>query len=108
MDPNRNETVSCTTQVDDCMIAYTDYHEMIETRFKKEFMQSKSKQIYKRGLVLDIHGQTHVENWVELGYLLSKEQLNTPTLNPLTMKSSIDNLIRHSSPYTMDDLIRGS
>lgn len=47
------------------------------------------------------------ENWVELGYLLSKEQLNTPTLNPSTMKSSIDNLIRQSSPYTMDDLIRG-
>ena len=109
MDPNRNETVSCTTQVDDCMKAYNDYHDMIETKFKQEFMQAQPKgdrQIYKMGLVLDIHGQTHVEDWIELGYMLSENQLNTPTLNSSTMKTSVDNLISHSN-LSIDDLIRG-
>lgn len=107
MDPNRDPSVSCANQIDDCVRAYNDYHSMITTKFKKEFMQSsKASVVYSRGLVLDIHGQTHQENWIELGYILSRDQLNSATLNPTTMKSSVDNLIAHSS-YGIDEIIRG-
>ena len=109
MDPNRNETIGCMNKFDDCMIAYTDYHKMIEIKFKNEFMQEKpkyGKKVYSRALVLDIHGQTHVEDWIELGYILSREELNSPNLNPLTMKSSIHNLISQGR-NTMENIIRG-
>lgn len=107
MDPNRDPGLSCATQIDDCLKAYTDYHSMIDTKFSSEFMQSGGRKVYSKALVLDIHGQTHVENWIELGYILSAAQLNQPTLNPSTMKSSISNAISRSR-YNMDEVVRGT
>ena len=107
MDPNRDPTLSCTTQIDDCSKAYTDYHSMITNKFKREFMQlGTSRRAYSRALVLDIHGQTHAEDWIELGYILSRDELNSQNLNPATMKSSVDNLVAHSSSG-MEEVIRG-
>ena len=48
--------------------AWTAYHKFIADA-KQSFNGST-------GLFLDIHGQAHIENWVELGYTLSKEHLN--------------------------------
>lgn len=103
MDPNREPTLACMTQVDDCFIAFTQYHAMIDDNFKRDFVLAKG---YDQSLVLDIHGHTHAEDWVEFGYVLTRQQLNSPSLSPSTMQSSIDNLVA-KSPLSMDELVRG-
>lgn len=105
MDPNRAPEIACITTTSDCTRAYNDYHWMIETKFFQEYIQAKP-QHYSMGLVLDIHGQTHAENWIELGYILSKDELNKQVLDFGKMKSSVDNLISHGR-HTMEDIIRG-
>ena len=61
---------------------------------------------YKQGLLIDLHGQSHLEDWVELGYLLLENELDAPVLkNP--SNSSI-RLLDSVSIYSFDDLIRGA
>lgn len=102
MDPNRDNVDCCANAYDDAMLAYKDYHNMIESYFQKNFI-SNSK--YEQGLVIDLHGQSHPENWIELGYVLSVAELN---LNVLTkaQKSSISYL-GSISPFDYDNLVRG-
>ncbi|CAG8673286.1 1144_t:CDS:2, partial [Scutellospora calospora] len=55
------------------LIAWNDYH---------NFMQTAIKDIeanFGRGLLIDIHGHTHPEHFVEIGYVLSSEILSLPT-----------------------------
>jgi hypothetical protein len=38
MDPNREQIDACANTVDDCTIAYTDYHRFIKQNFGDNFM----------------------------------------------------------------------
>ena len=108
MDPNRNSIDSCRVQTDDCRLAYNDYHSFIETYFKTNFLnnrQNSKLSKYKQGLIIDIHGQSHPENWIELGYYFSLSELNLAVL-PNTLSSSV-NTLRTLSNYSLEEIIRG-
>jgi hypothetical protein len=61
---------------------------------------------YKQGLLIDIHGQSHSENWIELGYLLTSTVLNS-TKDLTNYQSSSINSLASISSYKFNDLIRG-
>jgi hypothetical protein len=104
MDPNRNASECCANQRDDSIKAYTDYHSMITNNFKVNFMLNGPRS-YRQGLIIDIHGQSHPENWIEIGYLLSSSQLNR-TLDK-TLRPSVNYLILLNN-YDMEGVIRGN
>jgi hypothetical protein len=81
MDANR-EIEEATLGVLEAEYAYNNYTYFIE--------KAKDQIANGSGLFLDIHGQTHSENWIELGYLISRYRLDhaTPGVIP-TYKSSI-------------------
>ena len=105
MDPNRELLDACFDITEDSGKAYKDFHNMIETNFCKNFMLNSK---YEQGLLLDIHGQTHKEQRIELGYLLTGTDLNKPTLDSnLVNRSSIAKLASVSH-QKFEELIRGS
>jgi len=57
-----------TFEVPEVVDAWLAYH---------NFIDLAKKDIGKPGLYLDIHGHSHSENWIELGYTVSGEKLNT-------------------------------
>ncbi|CAJ0898626.1 21631_t:CDS:2 [Entrophospora sp. SA101] len=64
-----NQTFESETQ-----IVWNDYH---------TFMKSAVEEIEERfnyGIVIDLHGHGHPENYIELGYVLSSEILSLPRL----------------------------
>lgn len=65
-----------------------------------------AKSQMTEGLLLDIHGNAHKENWTELGYTISKDQLNSGTFSP--NDSSIAHLWRKLSTVSFNDLLRGN
>ena len=107
MDPNRNSKEACDNQNDDCMRAYTDFHNHIVNHFVTDFMMNNNKK-FRQGLVLDIHGQSHAIGWIELGYMLTAEDLEANTLNSekYLIKSSLRNLAL-SKKYSLEELLRG-
>lgn len=100
MDPNRNNTECCQSVSEDSRVAYDDYHRMINSFFEKSFMLDGP---YEQGLLLDIHGQSHPETWIELGYLLKSSELDGSLKN---VRSSIYHLASVSS-HSHEQLIRG-
>ncbi len=62
-----------------------------------------------RGLFLDLHGHSHPEALVELGYLLTAEQLRErgPAFAALVPVSSLA-VVARTSPETFEGLVRGS
>ena len=77
------------------MEAYYDYHGTIA--------QVKSS-ITGRGLFLDIHGWIHKEEWVGLGYLVTRRRLNNNT--PLAKYSSIRSLNSQLNHVPFDVVLR--
>jgi len=61
-----------TFEVPEVVDAWLAYHNFIELA---------KKNIGKAGLFLDIHGHSHAENWIELGYLVSGKKLNKGDYN---------------------------
>jgi len=57
-----------TFEVPEVVDAWLAYH---------KFIDLAKKDIRKAGLFLDIHGHSHSENWIELGYSVPGEKLNT-------------------------------
>lgn len=55
------------------------------------------------GLLLDIHGQGHSENWIELGYAVTGSRLDSGNL---VQRYSTIRSLAASSPETFDDLLR--
>jgi len=102
MDPNRNMEISCANEVDDCRKAYNDFHFFIKKYFATDLM-GRQQNPFEQGLLFDIHGQSHEEGWIELGYLLSATELNTKVS---AAKSSIRRMASLSQ-HSFEDLLRG-
>ncbi|CAF0770569.1 unnamed protein product [Brachionus calyciflorus] len=102
MEPNVQPNDSCSSlNVNkECETAVNEYHNFISG-----FKTNMSK-VYKQLLIIDIHGNAHAENWTELGYILSKFDLNKPVLANLT-KSSVQGL-NSLYNYGLERLIRGN
>lgn len=68
----------------------------------------KARAAAGRGLFLDLHGHSHPQPWVEIGYLLNAEQLKTEggEFAALAPVSSVASLAA-TSPATFEELIRG-
>lgn len=86
--------------------AWYNYHDFIDAA-KTQVIQD-----YNRGLFLDIHGHAHTIERIELGYLLSKSelQLSDSILNTNTYveESSIRKLVSDNvQNYTHSELLRG-
>ncbi|KAI0225665.1 hypothetical protein LSAT2_023574 [Lamellibrachia satsuma] len=67
MDANR-EVNEATLNVQEAIYAYNNF---------TAFVNAAKTSIGGRALLLDIHGQTHVANWTELGYAVSASKLNS-------------------------------
>ncbi|CAD5125003.1 DgyrCDS13243 [Dimorphilus gyrociliatus] len=96
MDPNRE--INEATFGDPIAIqVYNDFHGFID-QAKNSFSE--------HGLLIDMHGQTHPEQWIELGYLISKHKLVNNILDPST--SSIKSLNSRFNNISFESLLRGS
>ena len=105
MDPNRDFSSSCFSSSEESAIAYKDYHSLIETYFCIDFMKNEGKR-FKQALLIDLHGQSHEEDWIELGYLLSASKLDKELLKKHIKKSSIQ-VLANESNFKFESLIRG-
>lgn len=105
MDPNRSLVESCCDEESE--IAYNDYHQMIETYFGEQFMLNNSKKSFTQGLLIDLHGQCHEENWIELGYLLSSNDLKKELNTPYARKKSSLEVLALQTNQSIETLIRG-
>ncbi len=121
MDPNRKFVDACFDCQQDSGLSYQDYHNLIKEYFCDKFMLNSSFEqgIYIHnsssynwllinilGLLLDIHGHNHKENWIELGYLLSNYQLGKNLKEKQAKLSSI-NKLASVSQQSFTNLIRG-
>jgi N-formylglutamate amidohydrolase len=101
MEPNRdlNETYHKSEAANDL---WKEYH-----AFLKGAQQMVQNNVGK-GLFLDMHGHGHTKQRIEVGYIVSKANLNNTdaVLNSVPGTSSIYHLA-NSSPYTFSQLIRG-
>lgn len=102
MDPNRSQNECCVYKNETSFTAYTDYHNFISKNFEEDFMEASLS--YKQGLLIDIHGQSHAENWTEIGYLLSSSQLNS---NQLDSKQSSIRLLASKTSTKFESVIKG-
>lgn len=55
------------------LAAWKSYHATIE---------AAKSAVGGRGLLLDIHGHSHAENWIELGYGIGRDKLNCAAFEP--------------------------
>jgi hypothetical protein len=103
LDPNREEFEAA--QDDQLAInAWNEYHGFIETALATAELQ------YGRGFFIDLHGQRHPEERIEIGYCLDNEilALTDEDLNSeeLIGRSSLKNMLKFSAK-THAELIRG-
>lgn len=100
MDANRNKYVAAQYNAD-AEQAWEDYHGYL--REAKELVKNYSDV----GIVFDLHGQTHSEAWIELGYLISKSKLDSSTpsdRDPVT--SSVRHLVLRTG-VSFNELLSG-
>jgi len=76
--------------------AWRDFHGFIE--------QAK-EAITGRGIVFDIHGQSHQEGWIELGYLINKYKLESGEYS--WNVTSIRNLLLENPDVSLETLLHG-
>lgn len=86
--------------------AWYSYHSFIDTA------KEKITEDYGRGLFLDLHGHSHNEQRIELGYLISKTELQLPNSDldgqEYIDKSSIQSLVGDNLlSLTHSQLLRG-
>ncbi|KYO23821.1 hypothetical protein Y1Q_0015814 [Alligator mississippiensis] len=94
MDANR-EKEEATFGIPQAEEAWEDY---------MGFMRS-AKLHMTEGLIVDIHGQAHPEQWIELGYTISKASLNSGLFS--ASGSSIQYLANQLGNVTFESLLRG-
>lgn len=96
LDPNRDKP-EATLNDKESIKAWTDFH---------NFIKEAKKSIDGIGLLLDIHGQSHPEKWVELSYYGTKAEINNVNLDP--KQSSIYTLSKRFPDTNFTDLIYGN
>ena len=74
---------------------FNEFHSLINT----------AKEDVNTGLLVDLHGHTHPEGWVELGYLFSNKDLRNKTIS--ADKCSIKSLVTRSD-HDLEDLVYGN
>ncbi|MCH1417197.1 MAG: hypothetical protein L7U68_01455 [Flavobacteriaceae bacterium] len=103
VDLNRSlETSHC--EDDSSNDFWREFHQQIET-YRNEIVEK-----YNRGLMIDIHGHGHTNQRIELGYLLSSEQLRSLSTNGSLENSltSINSLVNnHPKNISLNELIIG-
>jgi len=85
--------------------AWTEYHAFIR------MAEAAVLTSHPHGLYLDIHGHAHDKEWVELGYLITKEELNWPGLRlnkPDVAERSSIRLLASTARVDFTTLVRGS
>lgn len=101
MEPNRslNETYHKSEAAN---ALWREYHAFLKGA--RDMVQ----QNVGKGLFLDMHGHGHTKQRVEVGYIVSRTNLNATdaVLNGVSATSSIYHLSRNS-PYSFSQLIRG-
>lgn len=105
LDPNRNiqEAASGNIQAE---VTWTEFHSFIDSAI------NEVEQKYGKGLYIDLHGHRHKVERVELGYLVSGEELrfSDEFLNDESFYeySSLKNLISNNrKSYSYIELLRG-
>ncbi len=96
LDANR-EIVEAAQKDAQAELAWKEYHDFIERA------RADVNEQYGAGLYVDLHGQSHPENWIEWGYTISGESLSDPKSSGT---SSIDHLLRNSE-LSLSELLRG-
>ena len=100
VDLNRSlETSYC--EDDNSNDLWREFHQQIES-YRNEIVQK-----YNRGLMIDIHGHGHPNQRIELGYLLSSEQLRSLSTNGSLENSltSINSLVNnHPENISLNEL----
>lgn len=76
-----------------CELVYKEYH---------NFIRSAKEELKGPGLVIDLHGQNHHQNSIEIGYLFKKSELNNQDYK--TTVPSIKNLLEKTKICTPDML----
>eukprot|EP00116_Pleurobrachia_bachei_P006031 sb/3466293/ len=77
--------------------AWHDYHRFIGKA------RAHVSRVVGRGILFDIHGQSHPEKLIELGYRLTVDHLNT---FPLSHDSTIRSAVQHSK-HSFENILRG-
>jgi hypothetical protein len=106
LDPNRSLTEAAEGNKQ-AGIAWNEFQSFIDSA------AAEVKRKFGKGLYIDLHGHRHEIKRIELGYLLSSEelQLDNELINSGAFDefSSIRNLIgKNNRSYTYSELIRGS
>ena len=99
MDPNREEDNGAQGEAE-AVQAWNEYHNFINTA------KATVEEEHQHGLLVDIHGQSHSEGWVELGYLVSGSKLDgsLPSISTTSIRALCQRFI---GTYSLDDIIRG-
>jgi hypothetical protein len=86
------------------LTAWSEYHAFIDSA------KAAERSMFKKGILIDLHGQNNPEGRIEIGYRLENEELmmQDADLNGkmFVEKSSLKNLVKSSS-YSHAELIRG-
>mmetsp|Transcript_11594 Transcript_11594/g.16340 ORF Transcript_11594/g.16340 Transcript_11594/m.16340 type:complete len:704 (-) Transcript_11594:555-2666(-) len=104
LDPNRE--VQQAAQFDSAAIAaYEEFHNFTTTAR----LEIETNHPCGAGLLIDMHGHTHPEARIELGYKLSASQLRSSdeVVDTLAYTSSIKNMLSHTGS-AFSALIRGN
>ncbi|CAJ0967959.1 unnamed protein product [Ranitomeya imitator] len=94
LDPNRNKD-EAAFGVPDADKAWDEFMDFIRA----------AKSRMSQGLVIDIHGQSHAEQWIELGYLISKTNLDSGKFS--ASDTSIYALSKRRLDTSFEELLRG-
>jgi hypothetical protein len=103
LDVNREE-FEAAQENPSALSAWNDYHGFIEQA------KASSKKMYGKGFLIDLHGQNHPEQRIEIGYRLENDELMLADSDLNTVeyveKSSLKNLVK-TSALSHSELIRG-
>ena len=103
LDPNRRVEPGAFG-VRDAVEAWQAYHEYIE-----HAKSNISSQHRGRGLLVDLHGQAHSEDWIEIGYTLTADQMDNGyyTCSDTSIQGLALNLQEKHIDINIQELIRG-